>query len=243
MEHPYDIPNKAKFHKYKLKRMVNKGDQFYKILREKKLFPFNNNYRSVRDMENYIENKLFTHLRQKLKRSNPKYQIGKLKLDSARRQRPVTSRHRPQIFKSNMEEIIAEYSKPNESKVKSAKGHTRGSNDVNRLTAPATGTQTPSSTTTGQMILIQKKKGNKRFHNRVKSAFGQPKPVNQKGNLHNYMTVDGASSPKMMGVTHVSAQSNKQVKPHHTRSNTTLLQNKRLSGSKNYYKSLRAYEL
>ena len=42
-------------------------------------------------MEKYIENKLFVNLKQRLKRSNPKFEIAKIKLQKDRNNRPQSS--------------------------------------------------------------------------------------------------------------------------------------------------------
>lgn len=172
MEHPFDMPNKTKLPIYRLKRMIKKDNQYLEILRRNKLFPFENNFKTVRDMENYIETKLFTNLRQRLKRNNPKYQIGKLKLQSDREQLPVTSKNRVPPKKSKVQIIIDD----NEAILKSKQAEA-----MIRLSTPATRTQTiPSSKTS--------KRPGKPTHARIKSAYYGPAHKGSQSNLNTNQT-------------------------------------------------------
>ena len=48
MQHPDDMPEKTKITLRKLRRLKHRQNLFLELLRQQKLFPFNNNYKNVK---------------------------------------------------------------------------------------------------------------------------------------------------------------------------------------------------
>lgn len=48
MQHPDDVPDKTKFSLRKLRRLKHQQHLYLELLRQQKLFPFNNNYKNVK---------------------------------------------------------------------------------------------------------------------------------------------------------------------------------------------------
>lgn len=107
-------------------------------------------------MEHYIETKLFTNLRQRLKRNNPKYELSKVKLHSTALSRPQTSRVQKQKTVKDFCPLILMSSNP---------GSTKKKKFGNRVSTGTTRPQTSSSN-------LYKAQDNQKSHIRAKSAVG-----------------------------------------------------------------------
>jgi hypothetical protein len=88
----------------------------------------------LNNMEEYIENKLFTNLRQRLKRKNPKFEVIAQKIKKEKMLRPNTSRSKLERVRKRKEKLIL---------MESAPCLVKSKNRIRNQTA-TTRTQTPS---------------------------------------------------------------------------------------------------